>query len=118
HYHRDSITIHPPVRVDIPETTPAASRRDHYVFVGRLVPVKRADLLVEAFRENGRSLRVIGDGPLERQLRRAAGPGTEFLGWRARLEVLDEMRRARALVFPSEEAFGIVAIEAQALGTP
>ena len=118
HYHRESVTIHPPVSLPATAAASQTVRGDHYLFVGRLVPVKRPDLLVKAFRINGLHLRVIGDGPMKKALQSAAGPRTEFLGWRSRDEVLEEMSRARALVFPSEEAFGIVAVEAQGVGTP
>jgi glycosyltransferase involved in cell wall biosynthesis len=61
---------------------------------------------------------VIGSGQEETRLRMRAGPETTFLGWQSDLVLRDHLRRCRALLFPGEEDFGIVPVEAQACGTP
>src|SRR5439155_13359099 len=81
-------------------------------------PYKRLDLALEACRRMGRKLVVIGSGQDEKKLRRLAGRDTHFLGWQSDEAVRDHLRRCRALLFPGEEDFGIVPVEAQACGAP
>lgn len=116
YYGRESQVIFGPA-----ETTKgsiSSSAGDYYITVGRLVDYKRVDLAVRACTELGRRLKVIGDGPEYKKLRRMAGPTVEFLG-----HVNDEALRAklagsRALLFPGEEDLGLVPIEAQSFGKP
>src|SRR5947199_97900 len=76
------------------------------------------DLAITAAGRLGRRLLVVGTGPEERRLRALAGPGVEFLGWRSDAEVASLYRRCRAVLFPGEEDFGIVPLEAMAAGRP
>lgn len=116
-YGRSSHVIFPPVDTDF--YTPAdVAREDFYLYVGALAPYKRVDLAVEACNRLGRRLVVIGAGPERRRLERLAGPTVTVLGWRSDEDIRDHLRRARALVFPANEDFGIVPLEAQACGTP
>ena len=116
-YGRDSVVIHPPVDTEF--YTPAAvSRDDYYLVVSALAPYKRFDLAIEACNRLGRKLLVIGTGQEARRLRALAGSTVEFLGWQPDAVVRDHLRRCRALLFPGEEDFGIVPVEAQACGTP
>jgi glycosyltransferase involved in cell wall biosynthesis len=116
-YARDSIIIHPPV--DTEYFTPAPVRReDFYLCVSALAPYKRIDLAIEACERLQRRLIVIGTGQDERRLRSLAGNRTILLGWRSDSEIRDHYRRCRALLFPGEEDFGIVPVEAQACGAP
>ena len=66
----------------------------------------------------GRPLVVIGTGQDEARLRALAGPTIHFLGWQPDEVIRDQLRRCRALLFPGEEDFGIVPVEAQACGAP
>lgn len=117
HYGRESRVIHPPVEV---ERFLERERRpgDAYLVAGRIVPYKRVDLAVRACAKLGRRLRVVGTGRAEKAARAAAGPETEFLGFVADAELDRELASARALLFPGEEDFGIVPVEAQAAGVP
>jgi glycosyltransferase involved in cell wall biosynthesis len=116
-YGRTSRVIYPPV--DTQFYSPAAvPREDYYVCVSALVPYKRIDLAIEACHRLGRPLVVIGDGPQRTQLARLAGSRAIVAGWRSDAEIRDHLRRARALLFPGNEDFGIVPLEAQACGTP
>ena len=87
---------------------------------GRLgaVPYKRVDQAVAACHELGRRLVVIGAGPERTRLEATAGPTVQFLGWQTDEVIRDHYRRCRALLFPGEEDFGIVPVEALACGTP
>ncbi len=117
-YGRDSAVIEPPVDTDFYRPDPAATREDFYLVVSALVPYKRVDQAVTACRLTGRRLVVIGAGPDRERLEAQAGPETTFLGWRSDEEIRDHYRRCRALLFPGEEDFGIVPVEALACGAP
>lgn len=116
-YGRPSTVIYPPVDTEF-YTPDAVSREDFYLCVSALAPYKKIDLAIDACRRLGRRLVVIGAGPERRRLARAAGDGVELLGWRSDAEIRDYLRRCRALLFPGQEDFGIVPVEAQACGTP
>lgn len=116
-YDRDADVVYPPVRTDF--YTPAAPGDDGFdLVVSALVPYKRVDLAVEAYSRLGYPLKVVGTGTEFASLRRMAAPNVEFLGWRSDEDVRDLYRRCRLLVFPGEEDFGIVPLEAQACGKP
>jgi glycosyltransferase involved in cell wall biosynthesis len=117
-YRREAATvIHPPV--DTARFTPGAAREDYYVTVGRLIPVKRIELLVEAFRAlPERRLVVVGDGPEYRRLKAMLPPNVELAGRLDPDGVRERVRRARAFVSACIEDFGIAAVEALACGTP
>jgi glycosyltransferase involved in cell wall biosynthesis len=115
-YDRSSTVIYPPVDTDF--FCPAAVRReDYYLIVSAFAPYKRLDLAIAACNRLRRRLILIGTGQDERRLRSLAGPTVSFLGWQTDLVIRDHFRRCRALLFPGEEDFGIVPVEAQACGT-
>jgi glycosyltransferase involved in cell wall biosynthesis len=116
-YGRESVVIYPPVDTDFYCPAPAP-REDYYLVVSAFAPYKRIDLAVAACRQLNRKLVVIGAGQDERRLRALAGPDVTFLGWQADEAIRDHFRRCRALLFPGEEDFGIVPVEAQACGAP
>ena len=116
-YDRDSTVIFPPVAA--PSGNREEARGCAYVTVSRLVPYKRVDAIVGAFRLlPDRELVVIGDGPERSRIEAAAGQNVRLLG-RATDAVRDRwLATARAFVFAAEEDFGIAPLEAQAHGTP
>ena len=116
-YDRDSTVIHPPVAVDPIDA--ASVRGSTYVTVSQLVPYKRVDLIVEAFRRlPDRELVVIGEGPERARIEAIAGPNTRLLGRLPDRERDQWLAKARAFVFAADEDFGIAPLEAQACGTP
>jgi glycosyltransferase involved in cell wall biosynthesis len=118
-YDRDSTVIYPPVDTDFfcPAEDPTP-REDFYLAVSAFAPYKRLDLAAAACNRLGRTLVVVGSGQDERRLRRLAGPNVHFLGWRPDEVIRGLMRRCKALLFPGEEDFGIVPVEAMACGAP
>lgn len=116
HYGRDAVVVHPPV--DLPDAPATGPREDFYLCVGHHVPYKRLDLAVAACARLQRRLVVIGDGPDVPRLRRSAGPNVTWLGWQGAAVINEHYRQARALLFPGEEDFGIVPVEAMAHGCP
>ena len=117
HYGRRARVVHPPVDVERFLALPREPQ-DYYLAFGRVVPYKRVDLAAEACARLGRRLVVAGDGRALEALRPFSGPGVELLGRVDRARRDELMAGARALLFPGEEDFGIVPVEAQAAGTP
>jgi len=116
-YGRESTVIYPPVDTDF--YTPAAvPREDYFLAVSAFAPYKRLDLAIEACNRLRQRLVIIGSGQDETRLRSLAGPTIHFLGWQPDEAIRDHLRRCRALIFPGEEDFGIVPVEANACGTP
>ncbi len=120
-YRRDSRVIQPPVDAAFYTPDPASafrSRDDGYLVVSALVPYKRIDQAIEACAASGRRLTIIGEGPERARLEALAGPNVQFLGWQPDDVIRDHYRRCRALLFPGEEDFGIVPVEALSCGAP
>lgn len=116
YYGREAAVINPPVDTDF--FKPGGQTGNYFLVVSRLVPYKRVDLAVEAFNQMGRPLVIIGTGPEEKRLKKAAGPNIKFLGRLTDEEILKYYQECQALVFPGEEDFGLVPLEAHACGRP
>src|ERR1019366_3273299 len=116
-YGRDAVVINPPADTNFycPAEIP---REDYYLILSAFAPYKRLDLAIEACRKLGKKLVVIGSGQDEKKLRSLADERIQFLGWQPDEVLRDHLRRCQALLFPGEEDFGIVPVEAQACGTP
>lgn len=120
YYKRPSTVIHPPVDVD--RFTPARTRGDYYVALGRQVPYKRVDLAVAAATRLGVDLYVYGNGSEHQRLVDMAGPTVKFytdrFGDASDNAVTEALNHAKGYIFPAEEDFGIVQAEALAAGAP
>jgi glycosyltransferase involved in cell wall biosynthesis len=115
-YKREANVIYPPV--DLEKFHIDGEPDSYYLIVAGLVPYKNVQLAIAAFNHLKLPLRIVGEGPLKKSLQRQSGPSIEFLG-RVDNERLAELyARCEALVFPGEEDFGIVPLEAQASGRP
>jgi glycosyltransferase involved in cell wall biosynthesis len=115
-YGRQATIIHPPV--DLEKFHVGGAQEPYYLIVSALVPYKRIDIAVRAFNEMRLPLKVVGEGPLRKRLERSAGPNIEFLGWVDEAVLAALYGSCQALIFPGEEDFGIVPLEAQACGRP
>jgi glycosyltransferase involved in cell wall biosynthesis len=114
---RDASVIYPPV--DVVGCPFGAEKEDYYITVSRLVPYKRIDLIVEAFRAMPeKSLVVIGDGPMYSALAKTAPANVQVEGYVKRSEMLLKVAKAKAFIFMPKEDFGIAPLEAQGCGTP
>ena len=117
-YRRKATTIYPPVDIEAFHAN-LDSREDYYLAASRLVPYKRMDLLIEAFRTlPDRRLIIVGAGPELERLRAMAPSNVRLVGHVSGEEMTRYMQLARAFLFAAEEDFGIVLVEAQACGTP
>ena len=115
-YGRDSEVIYPPVDTEF--YCPAGRVQDYYLCVSAFAPYKRLDLAIQAFNRMGRTLKIVGSGQDRRRLQGLRGPNVQLMDWRPSEELRDLYRGCRALIFPGEEDFGIVPLEAQACGRP
>jgi glycosyltransferase involved in cell wall biosynthesis len=119
-YGREAIVVAPPVDTE----RFIAMRRepeDWYLIVSAMIPYKRVDLAIRAAASLGRHLKLVGLGPEMKSLMRLAaelGASVEFVGFVGDVELGDYYRKARALLFPGVEDFGIVPVEAIACGCP
>jgi len=120
YYHIDSEVIHPFVDLaDFRENQKnPVEKEDFYIMVTAFAPNKRVDLAIKSFNKLGKNLKIIGSGQQERELRELAGDNVEFLGNLSREKVIEYFSKARALIFPGTEDFGITPLESLASGTP
>jgi glycosyltransferase involved in cell wall biosynthesis len=116
YYARHAEVVFPPV--DVSRFRPSVSDDGFYLVAGQLVGYKRVDLAIEAFNRMGKRLIVAGGGEQYANLKKIAGPTITMLG-RVSDETLDDLyTRCSALIFPGEEDFGIIPVEAMASGKP
>ena len=127
YYGRDAIIIYPPVSIKGlghgkgQVLGKKKKNKPFFLVVSRLskfTRYKRVDLVIEAFTSLGLSLKIVGVGSLEKELKAKAGPNVEFLGNLTDNELVDYYRECEALVFPGVEDFGLVMAEAQKHGKP
>ena len=119
YYNRGSTVVYPPADTEF--YRPADNPRpvdSGFLVVSALVPYKRVDIAIEACRQVGAPLKIVGNGPEMARLQRMATPTVECLGWRSDDEIRELYQRATAVLVPGVEDFGIVPVEAQACGTP
>jgi glycosyltransferase involved in cell wall biosynthesis len=118
YYGRDSIVIHPPVDTEAFSIAAPSELGDYYLMAGELVSYKRPDLAVRAFNEMGLKLVVVGSGEMLDEIRRIAGPTVTVMGSQPFDVLKTHYAQCRALIFPGEEDFGMVPVEAMASGRP
>jgi glycosyltransferase involved in cell wall biosynthesis len=119
YYRQDAEVIYPPVdtrkwKLEIGNWKIG----DYFLIVSRLVPYKRVDIAIEAFNQLDLPLKIIGTGMEMEKLKKMAHKNIEFLGQLTDEEVLGYYQRCRAVVFPGEEDFGLVPLEAASCGKP
>ena len=120
-YRRSSHVLYPPIdikRIQNLNLLEKVPEEEFYVCLGALVPYKRVDIAIEAFNRNGKKLFVFGDGPERKKLKRLAKSNIEFRHGSSDEEVMSYLAKAKALIFPGTEDFGMTAIESFSLGTP
>lgn len=116
YYNRDSTVVYPPIRTDLFQLP--RRPKDYYVIVGRQVAYKRLDIAVAAFNDLGYNLKVAGAGEEVEVQKKLALKNIEFLGRVSDAERAELFSEAKGFVFPPEEDFGMVPVEAMSAGCP
>jgi len=117
HYKRDAHVIYPPVHINKfkPIDNPT---NDYYLAVGRLIPYKKFDLIVETFNKNGLPLKIVGIGSDYKKIKEMAKNNVKILGRVSNKELVDLYANCKAFIFPQVEDAGIVPLEAMSAGRP
>ncbi len=116
YYRREATVIHPPV--DTKSFSVSRVNGGFYLIVSALVPYKKVDLAIKAFNKMNKELIVVGDGPELEKLKSMAGSTVQFVDWQPSNQLIDYYGNCIALIFPGEEDFGIVPVEAMSCGKP
>lgn len=117
YYRRDYKIIYPPC---LPQDFRVHdnSKDDYYLMVSAFAPYKKIDLAIEAFRENGKPLILVGGGQEEGKLVKNLPKNILWKKGLPRTEVIELYKKARGFIFPGMEDFGITPVESQAYATP
>lgn len=125
YYRRDASVIYPPVNLSIKYQVSGIRRQvsetspdSYFLIVSQLVPYKRIDLAINVCNKLKLPLVIIGDGSEKRKFERMAGPTIKMLGWQSDRVVAEYYQNALAVIFPGEDDFGIVPVEAMSFGKP
>ncbi|MFZ2025163.1 MAG: glycosyltransferase [Microgenomates group bacterium] len=111
--------IYPPVETSKFTKKKQTKKGTYYLFVSRLVPYKRADIVIAACNRLHLPLVVIGCGSEYQSLQKMASPSVQFITkYLTDSELLGYYQNCRAFLFAGDEDFGIVAAEAQSAGKP
>ncbi len=116
YYKKPSTIIHPMIKTS--KFKIATTTKGYFLAVGRLIPYKKFDLIVETFNKLGLPLKIVGTGIMEDQLKKSANENIEFLGYVDDKELQTLYSECEALIFPQIEDFGIIPLEAMASGRP
>lgn len=121
YYGRESKVIYPPVDTGFFNTAPLrnnSAEKNYFLVVSRLVPYKRVDLAIDVFNQLKLPLVIVGIGSEEMRLKKMAKDNIIFVGQLTDRQLATYYSNSKAVIFPQEEDFGIVAVEAQAAGKP
>jgi glycosyltransferase involved in cell wall biosynthesis len=116
YYRRESEVIYPPF--DSSKFKISDKVENYFLAVGRLIPYKRFDLVINTFNRLGLPLKIVGIGPEYKKLKKLANSNIEFLGFIPEGELNSIYSKCQALIFPQVEDFGIIPIETMACGRP
>lgn len=118
YYGKKSQVLHPPVQLS--QFKLGHQKREGALAVGRFINYKRFDLSIQACIQTKMPLKIIGEGPEESYLKKLASKHSfiQFLGKVSQQELQKAYQEAEFLIFPQQEDFGIVPLEAMASGTP
>lgn len=116
YYSKPSSVIYPMMKTS--DYKISKKTKGYFLAVGRLIPYKKFDLIVETFNQIGLPLKIAGTGIMESELQKQAKGNIEFLGYVSDEELKKLYSECEALIFPQIEDFGIIPLEAMASGRP
>ena len=116
YYDRDSVVIYPPVETD--KFNIGKTLGDYFLITSRIEPYKKVEMVVEAFNNLGLKLKVVGSGTKKDEIMAMAKSNVEFTGRISDEELAAAYEGCLAYIFPQEEDFGIVPVEAMSAGRP
>lgn len=119
YYNREAKVVYPPIESNLFKTPlNLESEKDFFLSFGAITPYKRIDLLVDCFNKNGKKLVIIGNGSERFNLEKRAKSNIEFKGFLKESEIKYYIKKAKALIFPGEEDFGMIPLEVMSYGVP
>jgi len=122
YWRKESQIIHPPISnswfEDSSRLMAHISSPPYFLIVSSLVRYKRIELAIEACNNLGVHLKIVGEGPDKKRLQKLSGDSIEFCGYASHEELRSFYTNATAVLFPGEEDFGLVPLEAASQGTP
>lgn len=118
YYHQTSEVVYPAIDHDFFSRPHQHKKQDYYLVVNRLVPYKKTDIVIDAFNELGKPLIIVGTGSEEVRLKKKAKNNIDFLGLVDDIKLRHLYAKAKALICPQTEDFGLTPLEAAATGTP
>lgn len=118
YYRRESEVIYPPAFSELGIRNYESGIKNYFLVVSRLSPYKKVDLVVEAFNKLELPLVIIGEGEQYEYLKKIAKNNIKILGWQSDEKIVEYYANARAFIFPSEDDFGLTAVEAMNHGVP
>jgi len=116
YYNKQAFVINPPVNTK--KFYISENIENYYLMIGRALPYKRFDIVIEAFNKLGLPLKIIGKGPEMEKLKKNAKENIKFLGYLDDEKISHYYSKCKAFLFPPEEDFGITPLEAMASGRP
>ncbi len=118
-YRRESEILHPGIDSKT-FVIGEHEKKDYFLALGRIIPYKRFDLLVETFNRNGLPLKIVTNqqNRLQKELESKSQPNIEWIFGADDAQKIELYQKARAFIFPPEEDFGMVPVEAMLCGTP
>jgi glycosyltransferase involved in cell wall biosynthesis len=115
YYNRESEVVYP--FIDTTFWKPIEQKKDYFLIAGRLQAHKKNDLIIEIFNELGLPLHIVGTGRQETYLKSIAKPNIKFLGHVTDEQLRAEYSSALGFIYPQEEDFGLMPLEAAACAT-
>lgn len=118
YYQKESTVIYPPINNLFLKNYKKLQKEDFYLIAGRQVSYKKNDIAIKCFNKLNKKLVVVGIGSELAKLKKIAGKNITFLGQVSDSKLISLYQQAKGLVFPGVEDFGLIPLEAQAMGTP
>lgn len=118
YYQKKSDVIYPAIDYEFFSQPHQHKKQDYYLVVNRLVSYKKTAVVIEAFNQLNRPLKIIGTGSEEKNLKKMAGDNIDFLGNVDDVKLRHLYAKAKAVICPQHEDFGLTPLEAAAAGTP